>query len=366
MIRSREQFPEIRYHKKIPKSFFIRFYYSAKGKINEMDDPQLTLHVQSGNKWRLSNMEEATIWMREIDADNVETKQERKSTKVNEQILSMKTNNHIIKFMVILGLFAVLMSGCGPAANQTSNTANTTNAAANSAPANTATNTSVNSNTANSNANTESSNSSPVAAAKPDNCDGPADNEVIIYEDIFSDNGGGKCVKLKVGEYKNAAAMGFANDSMSSIKVGVNVRATVCDNENFTAPCEEFDKTDYDLMDNPTIKNDTVSSIKVVEVKAEAKPEAVKALSNGLAGEWTDGRELLKFTDDKLVATYVKQDKPYNTSPYKVIDGKTVEFKFENGTAAKAIMTFEDNGNTLVWYRPDNGITFKMKRVNPK
>lgn len=285
---------------------------------------------------------------------------------MNKTLQTKGSNTSIISFLVTIGLFAIFMSGCGPAANQTSNTANTTNSASNSAPANTATNTAVNSNTANANANTENSANSPIAAAKPDNCDGPADNEVIIYEHIFSDNGGGKCVKLKVGEYKNAAEMGFANDSMSSIKVGVNVRATVCDNENFGAPCEEFDKTDYDLMDNPKIKNDTASSIKVVEVKAEAKPEAVKALSTGLAGEWTDGKEVLNFTEDKLVARYVNRDTPYNTSPYKVVDGKTVEFKFEDGSAAKAIMTFEDNGNTLVWYRPDNGITFKMKRVNPK
>lgn len=288
-----------------------------------------------------------------------------------KKILRTKnSNNRIIKLMVIFGLFTLFLSGCGPTAAPTNTTANTA-PANNSVPTNTAannsaTNTAANSEVAKANTNTEAANTSPAAPAKPDNCDGPADNEVIVYEDIFSSNGGGKCVKLKPGEYKTAAEMGFANDSMSSIKVGVNVRATVCDNENFTAPCEEFDKTDYNLMDNPTIKNDTASSIKVVEVKAEAKPEAVKALSNGLAGEWTDGREILKFTEDKLEAKYINQAKPYNTSPYKVIDGKTVEFKFETGGAAKAIMTFEDNGNTLVWYRPDIGNTFKMKRVNPK
>lgn len=292
---------------------------------------------------------------------------------MNKTMRMMSSNNRVIKFMVIFGLFTLFLSGCGQPAAPTNTAANTApaNTTVNSAPTNTAannaaTNTATNSEVAKANTNTEAANTSPAAPAKPDNCDGPADNEVIVYEDIFSSNGGGKCVKLKPGEYKTAAEMGFANDSMSSIKVGVNVRATVCDNENFTAPCEEFEKTDYNLMDNPTIKNDTASSIKVVEVKAEAKPEAVKALSNGLAGEWTDGREILKFTEDKLEAKYINQAKPYNTSPYKVIDGKTVEFKFENGSAGKAIMTFEDNGNTLVWYRPDNGLTFKHKRVTPK
>ena len=53
----------------------------------------------------------------------------------------------------------------------------------------------------------------------------------------------------------------------------------------------------------------------------------------------------------------------YNKSPYKVVDGKTVEFTDPLGKATKAIMTFEDNGDTLIWYRPDTGRTFKFKRA---
>jgi len=214
---------------------------------------------------------------------------------------------------------------------------------------------------------TQISNTSPMAPAHvADSCDSPADNEVIIYEHIFSQDGGGKCVKLKPGEYKNAAAIGLADNIMSSIKVGVNVRATVCDGENFTPPCEDFDKTDDDLTNNATIKNDTVSSIKVIETKAvtaEAKPAEIKALATGLAGDWTDGNEIVKFTEDKAEFKLINQDKPYNTTPYKVVDGKTVEFTDDGGKANKAIMTFEDNGNTLIWYRPDTGQTFRFKRA---
>lgn len=210
------------------------------------------------------------------------------------------------------------------------------------------------------------SNNSPMAPAHAaDSCAAPADNEVIVYEHVFSQNGGGKCVKLKPGEYRNAVAIGLADNIMSSIKVGVNVRATVCDGENFVAPCEDFDKTDDDLTNNATIKNDTVSSIKVIETKtatAEAKPEEVKALSNGLAGDWTDGNETVKFTETMAEFKMLNAGNPYNTSPYKVIDGKTVEFTF-NGRSLKAIMTFEDNGSTLIWYRPDQGKTYKYKRA---
>ncbi|HRH40655.1 MAG TPA: hypothetical protein PKY82_03350, partial [Pyrinomonadaceae bacterium] len=178
----------------------------------------------------------------------------------------------------------------------------------------------------------------------------------------------GKCVKLKPGEYKNAVAIGLDDNIMSSIKVGINVRATVCDGENFVAPCEDINKTDDDLTNNPTIQNDTISSIKVVEVNAnqtpESHPEAIKALSNGLAGEWTDGKEIVKFTETTAEFKWLNQGTPYNTSPYNVVNGKTVEFS-DGRVALKAIMTFEDNGNTLIWYRPDNGNTFRYKRVKP-
>ena len=98
-------------------------------------------------------------------------------------------------------------------------------------------------------------------------CGGLGDDEVIIFEHIFSQDGGGRCVKLQVGEYKNAAAMGFDDNIMSSIKVGKNVHAVVCDGENFGGACDAFDKNDDDFRNNPTIKNDIASSIKVVKAK---------------------------------------------------------------------------------------------------
>lgn len=98
------------------------------------------------------------------------------------------------------------------------------------------------------------------------NCGEPGDNEVIIYEHIFSQSGGGICKKLSVGEYGDSSKMGLADNIMSSIKVGKKVYAMVCDGKNFTGACELFDKHDADLRNNPTIKNDIVSSVKVIKV----------------------------------------------------------------------------------------------------
>ena len=100
-----------------------------------------------------------------------------------------------------------------------------------------------------------------------DKCGEPKDDQVIIYEHVYqAGKNVGNCKVLEVGEYQNAAAMGLGDDIMSSIKVGKNVYAEVCDGKNFTGACELFDKHDADLRNNPTIKNDKVSSVKVVKV----------------------------------------------------------------------------------------------------
>lgn len=95
----------------------------------------------------------------------------------------------------------------------------------------------------------------------------PGDDEVYIYEHIFSQDGGGKCVKLGVGEYKDAAATGLTDDTMSSIKVGKNVHAVICELANFSGACMAFDADDDNFTNNATIKNDVVSSVKVVKAE---------------------------------------------------------------------------------------------------
>lgn len=105
------------------------------------------------------------------------------------------------------------------------------------------------------------------AFAQQTNCGDPGNGEVIVFENGFTHNNGGKCVKLKAGEYKDAAAIGLANNTMSAIKVGSGVYAIACDGDNFTGACEVFDGNDGDLRNNPTIKNDRVSSLKIVQSK---------------------------------------------------------------------------------------------------
>ena len=55
------------------KSFFIRWLLVSDEEEQKDENSVIDIeHIQSGDKCRLSNLEEASLWMREIDADSVE------------------------------------------------------------------------------------------------------------------------------------------------------------------------------------------------------------------------------------------------------------------------------------------------------
>ena len=87
----------------------------------------------------------------------------------------------------------------------------------------------------------------------------PSADQVGLYTDP---NYCGTYKILSIGEYSNPVALGFPNDSLSSIKVGSNVKATLCKDDNYAGGCEDFTGDDGNLSDNG-IGNDAVSSAKV-------------------------------------------------------------------------------------------------------
>lgn len=90
---------------------------------------------------------------------------------------------------------------------------------------------------------------------------------------------------------------------------------------------------------------------------------ATKTFANGLIGKWSDGKENVTFDEKTAVFQWLDQDKPYNTTSYRVVNENTVEFTDNAGKANKATMTIEDGGNTLVWLNQNSGQTFRYKRV---
>ncbi len=136
----------------------------------------------------------------------------------------------------------------------------------------------------------------------------PGDDEVYVYEHIFSQDGGGKCVKLAAGEYKDAAAMGLADNMMSSIRVGKNVHAVVCDLANFGGTCMAFDKDDDNFTNNATLKNDTATSVKVVKAEVCSPQNADKPVTL----KWTNK------TDKNLRIVWVNYECKERNEPREV------------------------------------------------
>lgn len=99
--------------------------------------------------------------------------------------------------------------------------------------------------------------------------------------------------------------------------------------------------------------------------KTENKAETAetKVFRKSLIGTWSDGNETISFNNGKVVFSFIKDGKPYNTSPYSVVDEETVKFNSNDGAKQNAIMSIEDNNTTLIWHRPDQGKNYKFKRV---
>ena len=92
----------------------------------------------------------------------------------------------------------------------------------------------------------------------PPSCNYNADQIALFVDTSYR----GQCVVKAIGEYPNPSSIGLPNDSISSVKVGGNVRAVLCRDDNYEGGCEAFSSDDPDLSNN-SIGDNQVSSVKV-------------------------------------------------------------------------------------------------------
>jgi hypothetical protein len=93
----------------------------------------------------------------------------------------------------------------------------------------------------------------------------PAANQVAVYmhADFLA-----PCLVRNIGNYPNAAAIGLADNSISSIRVGRSVQACGCDDENYATTCQAF-TSDVSYLGNSSGNwNDRISSLKVTALGA--------------------------------------------------------------------------------------------------
>jgi len=98
----------------------------------------------------------------------------------------------------------------------------------------------------------------PTPTPPVSNCT-PSKGEVALYVDPNYD---GQCIKKGIGRYANPSEIGLPNDSISSLRVGADVKARLCRNADFSDTCEWFDHDDSDLRDN-SVGDNQVSSVEV-------------------------------------------------------------------------------------------------------
>jgi hypothetical protein len=154
---------------------------------------------------------------------------------MNKTLRTKSSNNRIVILLMIIGLFALFMSGCGQPVEPVKN-------ATNAAPTNAA----PSANSAAPKANTNSEVSKASESTPGGACSGePTDYEVFLYTEKDYQ---GSCAKISAaktgtegrydaGVYRNPAALGITNDTTVSIKMGKKVRAILCKDDDFKDFC---------------------------------------------------------------------------------------------------------------------------------
>ena len=99
-----------------------------------------------------------------------------------------------------------------------------------------------------------------VESKPPEGCSNPNADQVTLYVRSGFDSNG-QCVTKGIGEYSNSGSIGLPDNSIRSIKVGSNVRARLCTEENFGGNCDWFGADNGDL--NGSAVGYGTSSVKV-------------------------------------------------------------------------------------------------------
>ncbi len=80
----------------------------------------------------------------------------------------------------------------------------------------------------------------------PPTCGNPNADQVTLYVRTGFDSNG-QCVTRGIGEYSNSGSIGLPDNSIRSIKVGGNVKLTLCASDNFGSPCTTYESDNGDI-----------------------------------------------------------------------------------------------------------------------
>ena len=178
----------------------------------------------------------------------------------------------------------------------------------------------------------------------------PNADQIALYVDA---NYGGSCIVKGIGEYPNPSSIGISNDSVSSIKVGSNVKAYLCRDDNYGGTCDTLTSDDPNLGDNG-IGDNQLSSGKV-QTKTSGNPVVLyqdpnySGASCGLSGEsW---QNFCTGQNDSYSSISVQSG--WSTRVWQNTDRTGASRCFSGSIANLSGMSFTENGN----YNLDNEIS---------
>ena len=124
-------------------------------------------------------------------------------------------------------------------------------------------------------------------------CPDPNADQVVIYQHPEFNPRGGRCSVLEIGSYPNSCTFApVVNDSVSSIKVGTNVRAIVFEHSPFAGKDAVYERGEYPVMEGGVFETgaDGEASSIIVE-KFAVRPTSTYYIGNSPAGaivaSWT-------------------------------------------------------------------------------
>ena len=138
---------------------------------------------------------------------------------------------------------------------------------------------------------------------EPCNGPSPAPEQVALYEHA---NFCGAYTLLAIGAYPNPAALAFANDRASSVRIGSDVAAVLCRDDDFGGVCETFAADAADLTGS-SVGNDRVSSVQVTP-RTQPAPPNTPTLQRPAAGELITGTTVsLAWSAEPSAVAYALQ-----------------------------------------------------------
>lgn len=86
------------------------------------------------------------------------------------------------------------------------------------------------------------------------------------------------CSLKQRGDYNWSGVTGLDNDSISSVRVGMNVEVILCSDANFDGFCEKIQQSDENLRNN-RVRNDTVTSLRVRDKNTKDCPNGASQIA---------------------------------------------------------------------------------------